>query len=173
MKSFVRGSLLVAAIAMAAATSPVGAQGRDKEIRLDMLSLQTSDGNTAIGAGFPGTLALAFYMNQNIAIEPQVGLMFLSGDGAEGSVITAGVFAPWYFAGDAGRTGFFVSPGVEFSKGSGDFEGDAVIDFGADLGLKMRYRENISTRFALTLRDGDSFNESVIGATFGVGLFWR
>lgn len=175
MKSFVRGSLLVAAVALAAAAvNPVGAQGRDKEIRLDMLGFSSSDGTTTIQAAFPGMVAFAIYMNQNFAIEPQVGLGFTSGDGDSNGAIGLGVFAPWYFKGDAGRTGFFVSPGVELVKFTGDnAPDDAFIDYGVDVGLKMAFRERISTRLALTYRDGDSHLESEIGARFGVGLFWR
>jgi hypothetical protein len=174
MKSFVRGTLLAAAIAMlGAAANPVSAQGRDKEIRLDMLAFQTADGSTLIEAGFPGTLALGFYMNPNFALEPQVGIASFSGDGASATVFSLGLFAPYYFKGDTGRTGFFVSPGVSYSKATGDFETDGEMDYGVDLGIKMAYRERISTRLALTYRDGDSFSEAAIGASFGVGLFWR
>lgn len=175
MKSFVRGSLLVAAISLlGAAANPVSAQeGRDKEIRLDFLTLQTSDGSTGIGVGFPGSVAVAFYMNPNVAIEPQLSLAFISGDGADGSVYGLGLFVPWYFAGDAGRSGFFVAPGLEYSKGTGDFETDGATDFGVDVGMKMTRNDRMSTRLALTFRDGDSFNEAVIGASFGIGLFWR
>lgn len=174
MKSLVRGTLLAVAIAMVgAAANPVAAQGRDKEIRLDMIGFETSDGNTAILAGFPGTVALAFYMNPNFALEPQVAIVNVNSDFGDGTVFGFGLFAPWYFKGDAGRTGFFVSPGLQYSKGTGDMETDGEMDYGVDLGLKMSYRERISTRLALTYRDGDSYGEAAIGATFGVGLFWR
>lgn len=174
MKSSVRGALALAAVTMlVAAAGPLSAQARDKEIRLDFLGLETSSGNTVMTAGFPGSLAFGIYMNQHIAIEPQIGLAFRSGNGFSGSVLSAGLFVPYYFKGDTGRSGFFLSPGLSVSKGFGDFAGNSQTDYGVDLGLKMTHRERVSTRIALTIRDGDSSAEAVIGATFGVGLFWR
>ena len=179
MKGVVRGTLAAVALAMVAATAdPLAAQGRQKEIRLDFLTLQTSDGDFAIGGAFPGSIALAFYMNPNVAIEPQLGLLFVSGEDAlgndfSGTELSAGVFVPFYLRGDTGRSGFFMSPGLLISKGTGDLESDAAVDYGIDVGMKMTRNDRVSTRFAVTLRDGDSFADATLGATFGVGLFWR
>lgn len=179
MKGFVRGTLAAVALAMVAVTAdPLAAQGRQKEIRLDFLSLQTSDGNTAIAAGFPGSVALAFYMNPNVAIEPQVGILYTStedaaGNDESGTILTGGLFVPFYFNNDMGRSGMFISPGLEISKGTGDSEFDARVDYGVDVGMKMTRSDRISSRLALTLRDGDSFGDPVLGAVFGIGLFWR
>lgn len=175
MKALVRGTLAAVALAMVAATAdPLAAQGRQKEIRLDFVSLQTSDGNTRLDASFPGGLAVAFYMNESVAIEPRFALDFQSGDGiAEGTVFSAGLFVPFYLAGDTGRSGFFLSPGIELMKGTGDREFDTQVNYGLDAGMKMTRNDRVSTRLALTLRDGDSFGDPVIGAVFGIGLFWR
>lgn len=179
MKGLVRGTLAAVALAMVAATAdPLAAQGRQKEIRLDMLALETSDGNTGITAAFPGTVAIAFYMSPNVAIEPQVGIAFVSGEDNlgndfSGSVLSAGLFVPFYFNNDMGRSGLFISPGLAVSKGTGDLETDALVDYGVDVGMKMTRNERVSTRLALTLRDGDSSADAVLGASFGIGLFWR
>lgn len=175
MKALLRGSMFFAAVALAAAASPAGAQTRDKEIRLDFASVTTSDGRTEIGLGYPGTLALGIYMNNNFALEPQLGFRYESDSDADtdGGAINAGVFAPWYFNGDMGRTGLFLSPGVMFVKGIGDDDSDVLVDYGVDFGVKLGRSERVSTRLALTMRDGDRFSDPAFGATFGVGMFWR
>jgi hypothetical protein len=180
MKRFIRGSVMCAAAAMAVAVaSPAGAQEtrRDKEIRIDFASVTTSDGFTRVGLGYPGTLAMGIYMNNNLALEPRLGFDYQSDSDTDvsGGSVLAGVFAPWYFNGDMGRTGLFLSPGVEFTKGFGDdaFETDVMVDYGVDFGVKLGRSERVSTRLALTMRDGDSFSDPRIGAVFGVGMFWR
>jgi hypothetical protein len=169
--------MLCAAAAMAvAAASPAGAQTRrDKEIRIDFASVITSDGFTRVGIGYPGTLAMGIYMNNNLALEPQLGLTYESDsdtDTDQGEIV-AGVFAPWYFNGDMGRTGLFLSPGVMFTKPFGDNDGDALVDYGVDFGVKLGRSERVSTRLAVTMRDGDRFGDPAFGAVFGVGMFWR
>ena len=133
---------------------------------------------TLAAVALPGSVALAFYMNESVAIEPQLGLLFVSGeDGAgddfSGTELSAGLFVPFYLKGDTGRSGFFMSPGLLITKGTGDLETDAAVDYGIDVGMKMTRNDRVSTRFAVTLRDGDSFADATLGATFGVGLFWR
>jgi hypothetical protein len=135
----------------------------------------TSDGRTTVGLGYPGTFALGIYMNQNLAIEPQLGFDYVSDSDADtdGGEVRAGVFAPWYFNGDMGRTGLFLSPGVLFTKGIGDNDSDALVDYGVDFGVKLGRSDRVSTRLALTMRDGDRFGDPEFGAVFGIGMFWR
>lgn len=165
---------LLALTLLVSATGSLEAQRRDKELRLDLAAFQSSDGTTSIDVGFPGSVAFAIYMNSNFAIEPTFQISNVSGDFVDGTLYALGVFAPYYFKGDAGRNGLFVSPGVLFAGGSGDFDpGDSQINYGVDLGLKKAWRDNVSWRFAATFRDGDSFADPVIGATIGIGVFWK
>lgn len=177
MKNFMlRSSMVVAAATLfAAGASPLAAQSREKEIRLDFATVTTSDGRTEVGLGYPGTFALGIYMNENLAIEPQLGFRYFSDSDADtdGGELSAGVFAPWYFNGDTGRSGLFLSPGVTLTKGIGDNDTDALFDYGLDLGVKMGRSDRVSTRLALTLRDGDRFTDPALGASFGLGMFWR
>lgn len=175
-KSLLRGSMVCAAAAMlAAAGSPLEAQTRDKELRLDFITARTGGSSTTIGVGYPGTFALGIYMNNNFALEPQLGALFTSNSDTDtdGGEITAGVFAPWYFNGDMGRTGLFLSPGVILTKGLGDDDTDVRSDYGLDFGVKLGRSERVSTRLALTMRDGDSFGDPEFGGVFGIGMFWR
>lgn len=174
MKSLIRTMALLPALVVASAVTShsVMAQGRPLEIRADFASLESNDGRTVIALKFPGSLAMAFYMNQQFAIEPSISVTSLSGDN-DGTLYGAGLFFPFYFKADEGRSGFFVSPGAMVSGGSGDYDRDASFDYGVDLGIKMPLRERISSRLALTIRDGDSYNDLTFGATFGIGFFWR
>lgn len=173
--SLLRRSLVLgaAALALGATTASAQMMSKPKEVRIDMLSVQTSDGTTGLVAGFPGTLAIAVYMNDNIAIEPSVMLSFLSADGFSGGEYGLGVAVPYYLAGDQGKTGFFVAPVIELMAGFGDLEYDMLMDFGVDLGLKRAWKGNVGQRLALNIRTGDSTaDELAFGATFGISLRW-
>jgi len=154
-------------------SSQAGAQGKSLELRVDFISLETSDGNTDITLEFPGSFAMAFYFSPQFALEPGVLVHHLRSDGGSVTFFGASLFAPFYFQADGGKSGLFISPGVSLLKATGDFESDALFDYGVDLGFKRAASNRVSTRFALTLRDGDSHDKVVLGAAFGVGFFWR
>ena len=151
----------------------VTAQGKPLEIRVDFVTIETSDGDTDIGIEFPGSLAMAFYFSNQFAVEPAVLIRNINTDAGNATLFGAGVFLPFYFKADEGKSGFFVAPGVAFTKATGDFESDALVDYGVDVGIKLPVKDRISTRLALTFRDGDSSDKSVIGASVGIGFFWR
>ena len=149
------------------------AQGKPLEIRADFVTLETSDGDTDIALEFPGSLAMAFYFSRQFALEPAVLINNINADDASATLFGFGLSAPFYFKADEGKSGLFVSPGIFFSKATGDFETDAMFDYGVDVGFKMPVKERISTRLAVTFRDGDSSDKAVVGASFGIGFFWR
>lgn len=174
MKSMFRGAFAVLALSTLAVGSVESQERKSKEIRLDMISFQTSDGNSSGGVSFPSAnVALGIYMNQNVAIEPMAGVNFLSGDNFSGQIFRFGAFVPYYFKGDGGRSGLFLAPGLMYSKGTGDIETDGEFDYGVDFGFRKVWRDNLSWRGAVTLRDGGSFDEMALGAAFGLGLFWK
>jgi hypothetical protein len=172
MSRFLRGVVAVGAIALSPAlgTGALQAQGQALELRVDFASLQNSDGNTAIALLFPGSLAMAFYMNQQFALEPTAVVTHVSTDDEDFTAWALGMFLPFYFNRDMGRTGFFVSPGLLLSKSSGS---DSNVDLGLDVGYKWRLRDRISSRLALTLRDEEGADDTIIGLTWGLGFFWR
>ncbi len=170
MLSVFRRAVAVASL-VAVSASVAQAQLKIEEIRVDLLNLQTANGNTALGVGIPGTVALGVYLNDKLALEPTLGLNYFSPDvGSSSSRLTLGVFAPFYLAGDRGHNGLFLSPGVMISKVT---DVDAGIDFGADIGYKSAISPKVSMAFAGTLRDGDSYSDTVLGARFGLSVFWR
>jgi hypothetical protein len=165
---------LVMGLVTGLAATPLQAQGRrQKEIRVDLARFLQSDGNSVLGIAVPGSVALGIYLNRRLAIEPQVAFNHLASDGANGSLLSAGLFVPYYLKGDSGHSGLFVSPGILLAKGLGDFKSDLVTNYGIDVGLKRTRRDVISGRLALFLRDGDSYTKAALGAVAGVGLFWR
>lgn len=151
----------------------VAAQGKPLELRVDFVSFETSDGDTHVALDFPGTLAMAFYFNKQFALEPEVLIHNFNSDAGNSTVFGLGLFAPFYFKADEGKSGLFVAPGIAYSKATGDFETDGLVDYGVDFGIKMPVKDRISTRLAATWRDGDSTDKSVFGASFGIAFFWR
>jgi hypothetical protein len=177
--SLLRRSLVLgaAALALGATTASAQMMSKPKEVRIDMLTLATSDGNTGLTLGFPGTLAIAIYMNDNIAIEPFFSLDFASGDGVvEGGSYALGVMVPYYLAGGQGKTGIFVAPGLQIGNNFGDqadvFGDEMAVNYGLDVGIKREWKTNVGQRFAINVRDGDSFAELAFGVTAGITIRW-
>jgi hypothetical protein len=170
MLSGLRRAITVAALIVGSA-SAAQAQVRVEELRVDLLNFQTANGNSALGFGIPGSLALGVYLNDKLALEPTLGLNFFSPEvGNSSTRLTFGVFAPFYVSGDRGHNGIFLSPGVLITKIT---DVEAATDFGADIGYKSAVSPKISMAFAATLRDGDSYSDAVLGARFGLSVFWR
>lgn len=171
MLSVIRRAVAVASL-VAVSASVAQAQLKIEEIRVDVAGLGLAGGNTTLNAGIPGQVALGVYLNDKIALEPTLGLNYSKPDGGDGvSTITLGVFAPYYLAGDRGRNGLFVAPGVLITKKT---DIDAAIDFGADVGYKKAMNDKVSWSLAGTVRAGDSYDpDSMIGARFGFSVFWR
>lgn len=171
MLSVLRRAVAVASLVAVSATV-AQAQVRVEEIRVDVAALQTSGGNLMLATGIPGSVALGIYLSDKLALEPTLGLAYFSPDvGNSTSVLTLGVFAPYYFAADRGHNGLFVAPGVEISKATST---PAAIDFGADVGYKKALSPKVSWSLAGTLRLGDSYDpDALIGARFGLSVFWR
>lgn len=174
MKSLVRTAVVASLVAWSASIGAAPAQAQNPiELRATFFRFITSDGNNAFQLVFPGALAMAFYMNPQVAIEPSISLLRLEDDDDESvTLLTAGLFLPIHFQ-PGGRQGFFIAPGIELSHTSADVADDTSLDYGLDVGMKWAVRERISSRLAFTIRDGDSSDDAVLGVSFGIGLFWR
>ena len=179
MYSFARKTVLATALVVAAASVAQAQERREKELRIDLVQIQSVDGTTVANIGIPGSVALGIYMNNKVAIEPVVNFLSISGDGISGNELTFGLFVPYYFKGDTGRNGLFVSPGLEYGKVGGDNPQDGTLDYGVDVGWKKSMRDNVAMRFAAGLRTGDSYedvngdSQIGIGASFGISVFWK
>lgn len=171
MLSVLRRAVAVAALA-ALSAGAVEAQLSVEEIRLDIGSFVTQDGFSRLRLAAPGAVAIGVYLNDNIALEPSVYFQNQKVDPADAvNSFGLGLFAPYYFDGSRGRSGFFVAPGLVINK-VGD--NDAAIDFGADVGIKKPINDKVSWRAAGLLRTGDSTaDELQFGAVFGFSIFWK
>lgn len=171
MLSVIRRAVAVASLVMVSA-SVAQAQVKVEEIRLDLVNFVSQDGLRVFGVGAPGAVAIGIYLNDKIALEPSLSFANIKADGFDAeNVIQFGLFAPYYIAGDRGRSGLFIAPGLNISK-FGD--ADAEIDFGTDVGLKKKMSDKVSWRAALGVRTGDSTADELrIGGTFGFSVFWR
>jgi hypothetical protein len=118
------------------------------------------------------TIALGIYLNDKIAIEPSLSIANFSPDGGDATTfIGLGVAVPYYLAGDRGRSGVFVAPVLNIGKIT---DVDATTDFGIDVGYKKKMNDKISWSAAGMFRTGDSTDpESMLGARFGLSVFWR
>ncbi len=179
MYSFARKTVLATALLVAVSSMAQAQERREKELRIDLVQIESVDGTTVANVGVPGSVALGIYMNNKIAIEPVVNFLSISGDGNSGNELTFGVFVPYYFRGDTGRNGLFVSPGLLYGKIGGDNPQDGTLDFGVDVGMKKSMRDNVAMRFAVGVRTGDSYedvngdSQIGIGASFGISVFWK
>jgi hypothetical protein len=171
MLSVLRRTVAVAAL-VALSAGAVEAQLSVEEIRLDVASFQSYDGFRALSVAGPGSVAIGVYLNDNIAIEPAFIFANTKQDPFDAvNFVAFSVFAPYYLAGDRGRSGVFIAPGLQWSK-FGD--NDAAIDFGADIGYKKPINDKVSWRAAANIRTGDSTNDDLsIGGTFGFSIFWK
>jgi hypothetical protein len=166
-----RSVMTVAAlVALAAGATSAEAQigGRQVEVRLDMVQLQLDP--TALELAVPGSAAVGVYLSNRVAVEGRVGFFSSKIDDETFSGFGLGAFVPFYLKGDAGRSGLFVAPGLEFNKFK---DMDAMVDYGVDVGLKLKKSEMLSWRVAATLRDGDSYGDMALGATLGLGIFFK
>jgi hypothetical protein len=176
MVSVLRRAVAVASLVAVSAGSAqaqmgtIGMGGMSlEEIRVNLVGLTSSDGGTSIGLNFPGSLALAFYLNDKIAIEPMVGFNMFSPDvGDASSTISLGVLVPYYLGSDRGVSGLFIAPGFNFSKTT---DIDATTSIGAEFGLKKAWKEKISWRVAGAFWTSDG--NSTIGVNAGLSMFWR
>jgi hypothetical protein len=164
--------LSLAALLFAVLPAASNAQDRQKEIRLDLARVQTTKDVTSTFVSFPGSVSFALFLTPRVALEPRLALGYSSTDDRSGASLGAEFFVPLYFRED-GRSGPFIAPGFGVSKTTGDLEADARFDYGVDVGLRAPLRESAAWRFALTVRDGDSFRDPLFGVTLGVGLFFR
>ena len=189
MLSVFRRTLAAAAV-VGAASLPVQAQlqfgpVKIEEFRLDFANLMMiSDAGNLLGVGAPQTsasigatlmpanVALGIYLNDKVALEPTISYMTVSPDDSDNTTITVlGVAVAYYFAGDRGKSGWFVAPSVRMLMMT---DSDDINDIGIDIGYKKPMNSMVSWSFAATYRDSDMFpDNTIIGARAGVSIFLR
>lgn len=169
--TFRRAVVVASLVAVSAVSAEAQMMGGMKveELRVSLSSFSSNDGGSTFGVSFPGSVAIAFYLNDQIAIEPMVGLTSYSPDvGNSFTMINVGVLVPYYFGTDRGVSGLFVAPGFNMVKVT---DIDASTSIGAEFGYKKAWKEKISWRVAGTFWTNDG--NSTIGANAGISMFWR
>ncbi len=157
-------SMLAGAVLMLGVTTTVNAQGlKLEEIRLNVATVNLS-GGTSVDLAFPSSASAGFFFNENMALEPSVGMYAVKGYNQFG----AGAALAYYFNGGHGKEGLFVAPTVEFFKAK---DVDASFNYGGDVGYKVAMRDNMSVRLAGTVRDGDDYNDIAFGASLGFSFY--
>jgi hypothetical protein len=185
-----RSSLRAAPLALALLTAlPDHAQAQPKqiELRIDALSYERATGRSSIDVRFPGAAAVAWYLNNNVALETRLlGFQRRHNDGAgeasstTSTTLTAALFAPVHFGSARGRSGLFIAPGLIVSRNSYDAGAGVTIEprtsttvnYGLDLGFKHTLQGRVSLRHAVTYRAGDNLAETY-GVTSGISIFFR
>jgi|CXWL01.1.fsa_nt_gi hypothetical protein len=159
IKSMFAGAVMVFGLA-----TGVNAQGlKLEELRLNVASLNLT-GGTSFDFEFPGSASAGFFFNEQMALEPSVGVFARKGY----NQIGAAAALAYYFNGDHGKAGLFVAPTVEFFKAKGV---DASVNYGGDVGFKVAMRDNVSARLAGTIRDGDDYTDVAFGASLGFSFY--
>lgn len=176
MVSVIRRAVAVASLVAVSAVTAQAQMGtismgslKLEEIRLSLVEFSSSDAGTGFGVSFPGSVAVAFYLNDQIAIEPMFGFNSFTPDVGNGvSVISLGVLVPYYLGTDRGVSGLFVAPGFQMVKVT---DIDATTMIGAEFGMKKAWKEKISWRVAGSFWTSDGNSE--IGLNAGLSMFWR
>jgi hypothetical protein len=168
MKRSVMTAAALVALAAGATSAEAQIGGRQVELRLDVAALELDP--VRLGAGLPGSAAVGIYLNDKVAVEGRVGFAFADAEPESSWGLNVGAYVPFYLAGDGGRSGLFVAPGLDLGKIK---DVDATIDYGVDVGLKLKKSDLISYRVAATLRDGDSYADMAIGANVGIAIFFK
>jgi hypothetical protein len=168
MKRSVMTAMAVVALAAGASSAQAQIGGRQVEIRLDLAELMLDP--VRLGAGLPGSAAVGIYLSDRLAVEGRVGFAYADAEPESSWGLSLGAYLPFYLAADGGRSGLFVAPGLDLAKIK---DIDAAVDYGVDVGMKLKKSERLSWRIAATLRDGDSYADMALGANLGLSIFFK
>jgi hypothetical protein len=177
----------VAFALLAALPDLAHAQSKQIELRIDALTYERTTGRSSFDVRVPGAAAIAWYLNDNVALESRlIGLRRTTSEAAAGvpsfttTTLTAAVFAPVHFGSRRGRSGFFAAPGLIVNAASvktsanvlGSPGSNTTVNYGLDVGFKHTLQGRVSLRHALTYRTGDNLADKY-GATSGISIFFR
>lgn len=161
MRSF-PGRFLLAMVAVSTvAVSSAAAQSKPVEFRLGLAGISFDP--TSVSLGFPGAVAVGFFLNDRVALEPSVFGSFEEDD----TNIGVGASLPFYLSGDHGKKGLFVAPAVSVVKFQ---DNDADFNIGAAAGIKFPVgTSGVGGRLAAEINDIENIN---VGVSFGITYHW-
>lgn len=161
MRSF-PGRFLLAMVAVSTvAASSVAAQSKPIEFRLGLADISFDP--TSVNLGFPGAVAVGFFLSDRVALEPAVFASFAE----DNTNIGVGASLPFYLSGDYGKKGLFVAPAISVVK----FQDiDADFNIGAAAGIKFPVgTSGVGGRLAAEIDDLENIN---LGLSFGITYHW-
>jgi outer membrane protein with beta-barrel domain len=196
MKGIVKG-LVVAGLGLALTASVVAAQkpGVELGVTLAGFSMISPDGGDKItvfnvgSASFGGVslspgsgVTAAFYLNEMIAIEPQLGFGYAKDEGASDgtSILGLQVGVPIYLKKEWGKGGgLFITPFLGMTKISSGGTSSSQNHFGANVGTKLRISDNVFWRIQAGVDMGMENSDDGIpkttsfGGAFGLNVYLR
>jgi hypothetical protein len=195
MKGIVKG-LVAAGLGLALTATVVEAQkpGVELGIGLAGFSMISPDGGDKISVFNVGTASFggvalssgggvtaAFYLNEMIAIEPQLGFGTAKPEGSDAtSILSLTVGVPIYLKKEWGKGGgLYVTPFVGMSKISQSGSSSSQNHFGANVGTKLRITDqvfwNIHAGLDMGMENTDDGipSTTAFGAGFGLNVYLR
>ncbi|MEO6778839.1 MAG: outer membrane beta-barrel protein [Gemmatimonadaceae bacterium] len=176
-----RFSVALSTAMLAAFASTASAQATQTsnpvELGIDAV-IATTLGNTKVTTvSIPsGDFRVGFFVNNNLSIEPRVGLNSVSGGGSTYTMYNAQIGALYHFSTAPVGAGVYIRPFaglVGVSGGGSSTQGDV----GIGLGTKIPFAERLATRIevsymhAFSSNMGDSGNQ--LAASIGLSFFTK
>ena len=197
IKGIMKGAV-VAGLGLALVAKPAHAQKPGVElgvnlVGISMINPQGSGNNLTvfnvgsatfggIGLGAGSGISGAFYVNDMIAIEPQLGYGYGKAEGSSNSTNILGiqVGVPIYLKRGWGKAGgLFIDPFFGMNRLSSGGSSSSQNHFGANVGTKLKLSSNVFWRVQAGLDMGmenktDGIPKSTsIGAGFGLSVYLR
>ena len=195
MKGIVKG-LAAAGLGLALVANTAHAQKPGVELGVNLVGFAAinpdgSDNNltamnigaASIGGAAPSAgsaVTAAWYLNEMIAIEPALGWGRLKPEGGDATTyMNLGVGVPIYLKKGWGKAGgLFVTPFLAIIRASaGGADAVSQTHFGANVGTKMRFTDNLFWRaqvgFDMGQENDDFVKSTTIGGQFGLNVYLR
>lgn len=184
IKGMLKG-FVAAGLGLALTVSVAEAQKPAPEIGVWFVGLNMTnpDGddnnNTNFNIGDEGGISVAFYINERIAIEPNLNWSMDKAEAADDATSSMGIGAavPIYLAGGWGKAGgFYVAPHVGmFRIDPGAADAVSQNHVGVSVGTKMEITNDFFWRVAATydmgLENDDFASNSTISLRFGATMY--
>jgi len=176
---------ILAATALTLGATALTAQAQEKAteltggiIGLQVTSVDGSDNSLFEVATGGAYVAMGFYLNPGLALEPTLSGYYASSDGSHYSVFTIGVAVPYYFQGGWGRKGVYLAPRVNWTNYSAsDVDSQSQFGLGLALGTKVALNDAAALRIQGSFDygfEGDVLpSTTAFGASLGLSVFLK
>jgi hypothetical protein len=169
-----------AVLALVLGAHPARGEERRAELGLHLagLSAVSSDGETVtlVGVPAPGLFFvgpgayLSYFVNEKFAVEPQLGLFFVSGDGDSSHALSLGARLTYLAAGRERRSLYVFGAGSLLSLGFDGSETDGGV--GGGVGFRFPVRDAGAIRVEGRYDHYFENDVDVFGFSIGLGLMF-